>query len=239
MKQILFFLLVVFSLEGAGQGYFQRMQTKERKYFVDLGYGVGTARWFSRIEQSVIYQPSGQILRAGNVRFKAKNSASSYHAAIMAPVKKVRLGLGICFENFYLDKLEVESDNPLIKDSRNLLLFDETFQFQKMFAQLEIPFSYESKSNGSISVNSHVGYYSFSGVKRMNFFGQAPVAQTFFITTGLMLDYKFYPHTYVFLYPNTELKYFNNSKMEMPSNIIHRILTFTAIAGIRIDMSKE
>lgn len=239
-KLSLLCLLLIFSSWKAGaQGYFQRMETKERKYFADFGYGFGTARWYSKIEQSALFQPSGNILRAGNIRFKAKNNCAALHFAIMAPVRKIRAGLGIAFESFYLDNLEVQTDNHLVKDNRNLLLFDESFQFQKMFVQVEVPFKYESKSNGSLNFKSHFGYYSYSGIRRMNFFGQNIGAQTFFGTLGLTADYKFYPHTYVFLFPNVELKYFNNSRLELPSNIIHRILTASVIAGIRIDMSKE
>lgn len=239
MKRIpLVFLLILFCLEGRSQGYFQRLETKERKYFVDAGYGLGTARWFSRIEESSLYQPTGNLLKTGNIKFRAKNNTASYHFAIMVPVKKIRLGLGICFEDFYLDKLEISSDNA-IKDSRNLLLFDEDFQFQKMFTQIEVPFNFESESKFSLNFNGHLGYYSFSGLGRMNFFGVSPLAQTFFMTAGIVADYKFYPHTYLFVYPNIEGKYFNNSRLELPSNIIHRIITGTVVAGVRIDMSKE
>ena len=231
--------LLLFCLEGQAQGYFQRQETKERKYFVDIGYGMGTARWFSEIQESSIYQPTGNLLKAGNIKFRAKNNTACYHFAIMVPVSKIRLGLGISFEDFYLDKLEIHSENNKIKDTKNLLLFDEDFQFQKVFTQIEVPFNFESKSKASLNFNGHLGYYSFSGLGRMNFFGVSPLAQTFFATAGVVGDYKVYPHTYVFIYPHIEAKYFNNSKLELPSNIIHRILTGTVIAGIRIDMSKE
>ncbi len=237
-KLSLFILLCFCCLEGQSQGYFQRLETKERKYFVDIGYGLGTARWYSRIQQSSLYQPTGNLLKSGDIKFRAKNNVACYHFAIMVPVKKIRLGLGICFEDFYLDKLEIESDNKL-KDTKNLLLFDEDFQFQKMFAQIEVPFNYESTSKFSLNFNGHLGYYSFSGLGRMNFFGVSPLAQTFFTTAGVVGDYKIYPHTYVFLFPHLEAKYFNNSKLELPSNIVHRIITGTIVAGIRIDMSKE
>jgi len=213
------------------------MSTKQKKYFVAVSYGVGTARWNSTIKNTQLYDKTGTIIRDGVVKFKAKNSTAVINLEALAPVGKVRLGLGISFEEFYLNKLNITTQSSPV--DKNILRFDESFRFNKIYAQVEVPFKYQNQSNGSINFNGHLGYYGYSGIDRINFFGEEAIAKTFFATAGLVFDYRVYPHFYFFAYPNIEYKYFDNSHMERPSDIIHNIFTGTLMGGIRVDLSKE
>lgn len=232
---LLFFLFITLASQ-AQFGYFKRLERRQEKYFVAIGYGIGTARWNSNLDNSQLYDKYGAVIQSGYIRFKARNSTELLDLNVQFPLAKIRLGMGINFEKFYLDKLEITQSPGA---DATLILFDESFRFEKFFGQIEVPFWPESKSDFSLSGNGHIGYFGYSGVERFNFFGEEALAKTFFATIGFIADYRVYPHAYVYLHPYTEYKYFKNSPVENPSIIRHNILTYGITGGVRVDVSRE
>lgn len=217
-------------------GYFKRLERKQEKYFVGLAYGVGTARWNSNLDNSQLYDKYGAVVQSGYIRFKAKNSTEQYDLTVEFPLAKVRLGMGINFEKYYLDKLEITASPGA---DAKVMLFDESFRFEKFFGICEVPFWPESKSDFTLAAQGRLGYFGYSGVERLNFFGEEALAKTYFTNVGFVADYRFYPHAYVYIHPSFEYKYFKNSPVENPSIIRHNIFTGTIVAGIRFDVSRE
>lgn len=235
----IFFLLLCLSFSSVGfcQGYFKGMNTKQKKYFIGAGYGISQCRWYSSITHSELYDKNGGVIKEGEVKFQIENKTTQLNLEVLMPVKKIRLGLGIAFEEFFLDKLTLEKANKGSLETQ--IVFDETFLVNKLFVQIEVPFKPETASSFSLNFNGRLGYFNFSGVNRINFFGEEPMAKTYFSSAGILADYKLYPHIYVFVFPHLEFKYFDNSRLETPSDIVHKIFSGVALGGLRIDMSKE
>jgi hypothetical protein len=132
-----------------------------------------------------------------------------------------------------MDKLIIQSQNNAI------VLMDEKFIFDKMYVQIELPFFPNSKSPLSINGNVHLGYFGYHGAKRLNYWGGDHLPKSYFATFGITVDYKLYPHTYVFFMPSYEYKYFRSSLNDYPSSVAHNINTFCLSGGLRVDLSKE
>jgi hypothetical protein len=224
---------MVFSLAN-GQNYTGTRGSKLDKYFIGAGYSFGTAWWSSTMMNSTLYDRKGNILLEGDMKFKAKNSTSSYGIEVLAPVKSVMLGVGISFEEFYLEKVSIQPDYN--KEAKQIL-FDESFRFDKIFGQIEVPFNVPLKDM-TLAYNGRFGYYGCSGIQRINFFGVNPLGQTFFAGSGIRADWMVYDQCYIFAMPNVEFKYFNNSKTESPSDIVHKIFSTAIYVGIRYDLRK-
>lgn len=218
-------------------GYYQRLDRKYKKYFVGIAYGGGAASWHSNMGSTELYDNTGGIIRSGDIRFKAKNSTSILNMEVSAPVAKIRIGLGVSFENFYLDKLTISSNTPGADGA--IIIYDESFRFEKFYLQCEVPFAFETTRPYSFGFKGHLGYFGFSGVKHYNFFGDEHLARTFFGNVGLVGDYKILSHTYFYVNPSFEYKYFHNAEQEAPSEIIHNIFSFSVVAGLRFDVSRE
>lgn len=232
-KKLLTLLLACFALSGMAQfGYYHDLQVSYEKYFVSASYGTGTSYWNSHLRGTDLLNKDGSTLLTGNIDFKAKNSTDFYDLSVQFPIAKIRYGFGLSFEQFFLDKLELPSTNKI-------LLLDENFTFDKMYIQTEIPFFPNSKSPITINGNIHLGYFSYHGVSRLNFFGGDHIARSFYTTVGITSDFRLYPHCYVFVSPTWEYKRFRNSFLEYPSEVTHNINSFCFTAGIRIDLSKE
>jgi hypothetical protein len=229
LLQAVLVLLAGFSFQkGAAQRLFK--DGPQDKYFVALAYGVGNAVWFSKLEQSALYDTSGSELFAGEVDFKARNTTKCINMDVSAPVMSVRMGMGVCFEEFYIEKLKINSTQ---------YYFEEKFRFEKMYAQIEIPVKNWSNDYFSFNLKSQAGYYGYSYVNHINFFGMDNKASVLFLNTGFILDYKLYPHTYAYLHPTFEYKYFHNAASEAPSRITHNIFSYGIMFGIRVDVSRE
>lgn len=236
---ILTVLIVASALGAFAQttGYYQTLDRKFKKYFVGVSYGAGTASWFSNLGSSELYDNNGVVIRSGDMRFRAKNPTRMLNLEVSAPVMAVRLGLGVSFENFYLDKLTLHSNTPGADGA--IVVYDESFRFEKFYGQVEVPFNFETNKSYSFGFKGHIGYFGFSGVKHFNFFGDEHLARTFFTNLGLVGDYKILSHTYFYLNPAFEYKYFKNSPEEAPSEIKHNIFSFSISGGLRFDVSRE
>lgn len=239
-KRIIFSFLIAVTAFGAvaqTTGYYQTLDRKFKKYFVGIAYGAGSANWFSNLGSTELYDNNGSVIRSGDMRFRAKNSTGILNLEVSAPVSKVRLGLGVSFENFYLDKLTVLSNTPGADGT--IIIYDESFRFEKFYAQVEVPFKFDTDKSYSFGFKGHIGYFGFSGVKHFNFFGDEHEARTFFSNAGLVGDYRILAHTYFYINPSFEYKYFRNSPVEAPSEIVHNIISLSFVAGLRFDVSRE
>jgi len=189
-------------------------------------------------DNNLLNKDGSTLVGAEDIHFKAKNSTQLADINVQFPLKKIRYGFGLSFEQFFMDKLNIESRGQN-GTTNSIVLLDEDFVFDKMYVQIEVPFFPMSKSPLSINGNFHLGYFGYHGARRLNFFGGDHLAKSFFATLGLTLDYKLYPHCYVFLMPLFEYKYFKSSIQDSPASVQHNISTFVFSGGIRIDLSKE
>lgn len=230
-------ILALLCLQVSAQGYYQSQDQKFKKYFVGAGYGIGDAYWFSNMGSTELYDDKGEIIRSGDMRFNANNNTRILNLEIAAPVYKFRVGLGISFEDFYLDKLSIES-NTATANGR-VVIFSEKFRFERFYAHVELPFKYDTDKPYSFSMKANVGYFGVSEIDHIKFFGEEHSSRTFFTTLGFIADYKLYSHSYFFINPTFEYKYFGNSPLDSPSEINHNIITFSAIIGLRFDVSRE
>lgn len=202
----------------------------EDKYFIAFSAGMGNASWSSQISQSSLYDTSGTNFFSGDLDFSAKNSLRSLGGDVSAQFMKVRMGMGICFEEFVLQKIKVNDIN---------YLFYDKFTFQKLFFQIEIPLQKLSKDKYSVNIKAQSGYFSYSRLNHINFFGGDNLARVAFLNAGFILDYKIFDHTYLFLHPMGEMKFFRSSKKEEPSMVRHIISSVCLLGGIRLDLSRE
>lgn len=212
--------------------YTQPKQNKE-KYFLSIGYGWGKAYWYSELSRTSIYDKQGSTLESGSFKFKANNTTSFYDLNVLCPVAGFRLGLGMNFEKFYLTKLELKQSVTTNK----VVIFDETFRFDKIFVQAEFPFWPEARSRFSLSANARFGFFSFNNVERINFFGDDALASSLFISVSPVGDVQLYPGIYLFMQPFAEYKYFKNPSVDPGGAVMHNIFTYSAMFGIRIDPS--
>ncbi|MBC7863021.1 MAG: hypothetical protein IAF38_08600 [Bacteroidia bacterium] len=222
-------LLIGFSFEKADAQRLFKDGPKD-KYFVAMAYGIGNANWFSKLEQSALYDTSGAEMFSGKVNFKARNTTKCVNVDVSAPVMNVRLGMGLCFEEFYIEKLKINSTQ---------YYFEEKFRFEKMYAQIEIPIQRLSNDYFTFNLKSQAGYFGYSYVNHINFLGMDNKASVLFMNTGFIADYKLYPHTYAYIHPTFEYKYFRNAASEAPARIVHNIFSYGVMFGIRIDVSRE
>ena len=188
------------------------------------------------MSNSQLYDKQGTIIKSGDIKLKAKNSTSLFHFDVSFPVARVRAGFGMCFEQIYLDKITVKSATG---NGDNYIVFNETFTFEKLYVLLEVPFKPESVNKLSFSAKGNLGYFNYSGIQSLNFFGGDGVAQTFFMTVGIMGNLRIYPRLYAYLYPNFEYMDFKNANSSNNGQVNHKIITTAITGGIRFDVSAE
>jgi hypothetical protein len=215
--------------------FFQQSDRKHAKYFIGLSYGVGQAWWNSHLGDAELYDPYGGVIKSGKIDFKAKNSTNSIALDGSVPVARVRLGIAITFDYFFLDKLELIETGK----SPEYVLYPESFRFDKFSAFCEVPFNFESERAWSLAARAHIGYFGFSYVDHFSLFGDEALAKTYYTSVGLVGDIRLYPHSYLFCLPNLEYKLYDNNNSENPVQIHHNIFSWSVMAGIRIDVSKE
>lgn len=217
-----------------GGSFFSKLERKYAKYFVCLGAGKGKSYWQSELGNTLIYDLSGASFSSGNIKFRTRGVYDNYFLEASMPVSNFRFGIGINFQYHYIDELTLEQPT-----GDKMILYSESFRFDKIYLNYEIPFYPKSEYPLNCSLKGNIGYFGLSMVDHENFFGEEALAKTWFFTLGLLPDYKLYPHTYIFLYPHVEYTYFNNAKAENPSEIIHHIFQWCVSGGIRVDLSKE
>ncbi|HTA83190.1 MAG TPA: hypothetical protein VK783_09665 [Bacteroidia bacterium] len=240
INQCFLFVLLCFScLQAHAQSYYSEDKKTDKKYYIAFSYGVGSARWYSQFYDSPLYNLDGSVLKYGNLKLQATNPVYDYDFSVCAPVGKIRLGAGIRFEKFSMDKLSlISSDSSGTNVTNNYLLFTENFWFNEIFAMVQIPFSFCSGKSYSLEYDMNAGFYGYNGIRHLNFFGDDQIASTYHVSAGFLLDYEVIDNIRVFIHPEFEYKYFHNNPNESPSVIIHNIYTGILSFGIRGDISK-
>jgi hypothetical protein len=245
MKKIIhiFFLCIflqLLSLRVSAQAYYDKTKAKkDKKYYVAFSYGVGSAWWSSHFYDAPLYNLDGTVLKYGNLKMQATNPMHGYDFSVCAPVGKIRLGAGIRFEKFAMDKLSMlSSDSSGINVPNSYILFTENFWFNEIFAMMEVPFSFCNGKPYSLEYDMNAGFYGYNGVKHLNFFGDDQLASTYLVSAGFLVDYEIIDNIRIFAHPEFEFKYFHNNQNENPSVIVHKIYTGIMSFGIRVDMSK-
>lgn len=240
MRQLCYkcMLLFVFAAAFAGglyaqPGYYYQAKDHGDKYFVALGFGQGTARWNSVFKSTEFYDKDGRVIHNGDLEFNANSPTKHYDINVLAPIRHIRLGLGISFELHYLSQLKIYS-----KGGQEYLLFDESLRFDKAYFHSEVPFKYDSKKKYSFNWNFRFGWFGYTNVKRFNFIGEKPFPVAVHAETGITADFEVYPHVYLYVFPNIACKYYNNSRSEAPVDITHSVFTACVIGGLRVDMGK-
>lgn len=214
-----------------GRHWYSEQKKNKEKYFLSVGYGLGKAFWYSEMLRTSIYDRSGSTLESGTFKFRASNASTFYDLNVLCPVGNFRMGLGLNFEKFYLTKLELRQTVSMNK----VVLYDESFRFDKIFVQFEIPFWPESRSRYSLSANTRFGFFSFNNVDRINLFGDDALASSVFITLSPVVDVQLYPGIALFFQPLGEFKYFKNPSVDPGGIVHHNIFTCSGMIGIRID----
>ena len=235
MKKIIliFFLIGIFSAGFSQGGYFFHAHKSSEKYFVAVDYGFGTAHWSSVFKNTEFYDKDGAVIHKGDLKFSSNSPTNNYDVNVMAPLRHVRIGMGIDFEFHHLSQLKIYD-----KDGVAFLLFDEGMRFDKVYLQTEVPFKYDSDKKYSFAWNLKAGWYGYTNVKRFNFLGERPFPVSFFVSTGITADYEIYPQVYAFILPNIEYKLYDNSRTEFPVNIRHNVFSMCLRMGLRVDLGR-
>lgn len=235
-----FRLSILFAFVICGQcfaqfrmNWYTQPSKNSEKYFLSAGYGIGQAYWFSSLTHSSIYDKHGSTLETGTFKFRANNTTTFYDINVLCPVRNFRLGLGMNFEKFFLTRLEVRQSVT----TSQVIIYDESFRFDKLFVQYEFPFWPDARKRFSLSANGRVGFFSFSNVDRINLFGSDAMANSMFFTLSPVADVQLYSGIFLFLQPFAEYKYFKNPAVDPGGSIVHNIWTYSAMIGIRIDPS--
>lgn len=233
-KNTIIFFFVFSFLEGFSQsGYFYHATKSTEKYFVGVGYGAGTAHWKSVFKSTEFYDKDGAVINAGDLKFSANSPTKNYDVNVMAPIKRVRIGLGISFEFHYLSQLKVYT-----KESEEFLLFDEGLRFDKIYLQTELPFKYDTDKKYSFNWSMKLGWFGYTNVKRFNFLGDRPFPISFMISSGVTADYEIYPKVYAFILPHLEYKFYDNSRSETIVEIRHNVFSACLLGGVRVDLGR-
>lgn len=238
-SNILFLLIVFFYLPFSicysqrSEGYFYHA-SKAEKYFFSVAYGEGTAKWKSVFKNADFYDKDGAVINTGDFKFSATSPTKHLDANVSAPFKKIRLGMGISFEQHYLGALKFYA-----KNGDEILLFDEGLRFDKLYFHSEVPFHYNSNKKYSFNWNFRMGWYGYTNVKRFNFLGEKPFPISVLFGTGITADYEIYPKVFVFVFPNLEYKYYSNSASDSPVDIRHNVYTASVLAGVRVNFAQR
>lgn len=212
----------------AQHGYFDNWG-HESRYYVGIGYGVGETNWYSRTVQYDLQDMRGHTIYNGNSELRTSNRYHVYQLDVLGPVWKLRMGLGINFEFYDLRSFDLEASNYTAT-----IPFVETFRFDKVYAQFELPLYPDWDHDINFGVNMKTGYYGFSKVNNRSLFGASRLGRAYFLELGVLTDVKVYDRTYLYVMPAFDYKYFNNPKHEHPSAIFHNLISYKVTFGVRV-----
>ena len=241
-KQLLYsiFSLFVFCHIVYGQGdYYAKKDAK--KYYIALSYGFGKSWWTSHMNDAYLYNIDGSVLQSGNLKISANNPDYNYNFSVCFPIGQSRLGGGVSFEKYSMDKLKITNlsdTNVALNGPNSYVLFTENFWFNKIYAMYQYQFGGTIGKPCEVDFVACGGFYGMNGLRHLNFFGDDNLAKTLFCNVGCIFDYEFVQNFRVFAQPTVEYKYFCNSKSEAPTVIVHNILNLVFNVGIRADVGK-
>jgi hypothetical protein len=239
LKKALFlsvFVVIAFCAHVNAQKWYSVPKKNNEKYIVYAAYGLGNAHWYSSLSQTSIYDAHGSAITTGDLKFRAKNSSQFYDLGVLFPAGNFRFGLGMNFEKFFLTQITLQ--NSIQQSSGgSSIIFDESFRFDKLYMQFEVPFWPEARSKYSLSANMNVGLFSFNNVDRINLFGSDALASSSFVNISPIADITIFPGVSLFVRPVCEFKYFKNQAVDSYGLVKHSILTYSMMIGIRYDPS--
>jgi hypothetical protein len=227
---------VIFTSQASAQKWYSQPKQNNEKYLVYVAYGMGNAHWFSELTQTSIYDQNGAAITNGDMKFRAKNSSQFYDLGVLFPAGNLRFGLGMNFEKFFLTQITLQNSVQQGPGSTGII-FDESFRFDKIYMQMEIPFWPEARSKYSLSANMNLGFFSFNNVDRINLFGSDALANSTFVNISPVADITLFPGLSLFLRPVCEFKYFKNQAVDSVGVVRHNILTYSLMIGLRYDPS--
>ncbi len=227
---------LIFSGTASAQKWYSVPKKNNEKYFVHLAYGLGSAQWYSELKQTSIYDTQGGTIQTGDIKFRAKNSSSFYDLGVLFPTGNYRFGLGMCFEKFFLTQITLQNSVQQSNGGTGII-FDESFRFDKIYMQFEVPFWPEARSKYSLNANMNLGFFSFNNVDRINLFGSDALASSTFINISPIADVTIFPGVSLFLRPACEFKNFKNQAVDSYGQVNHRIVTYSIMIGLRYDPS--
>ncbi|MCA6363727.1 MAG: hypothetical protein IM638_11875 [Bacteroidetes bacterium] len=231
MKKIhllFFFTLLGFAASAQSMGAKKNMD----KQLVYFGHSWGSARWFSQISQTSLYDRLGVAIESGTFGFKATSPFSAWDGGILFPFGKVRAGLGLSFEKYILSSIKIDNSSAP-------LTFDESFRFDVLYAQFEVPLFPEARSAVSAAVNLRGGYFNFTGVQRINLFGNDEASSNWFISLAPEADYALWGNFYLFVQPQAGVKFFSSPAVDPGGTVKHTIISYALNVGLRFDPSQE
>jgi hypothetical protein len=233
-KIFILFFIFLFYKSFSQDGYFYSSKKKPDKYFIAIGYGFGTAHWKSVFKSTEFYAKDGAVINTGDFKFSANSPTRNYDVNVLAPINRIRLGMGIDFEFHYLAQLKIHS-----KEGEEYLLFEEGLRFDKIYLQLEVPLELDVNKRCSLNLNLKLGTLGFTNVKRYNFLGDTPFPFSYHMASGVVADYRIYSKIYFYLYPSLEYKFFHNSSSKTTVEIKHNIFSACLQAGIRFNLGMQ
>jgi len=241
-KPLLSLILLFMVVSGAGyaQGdYYSKKEAK--KYYIGFSWGVGKSWWASHMDNAELYNINGGVLTSGDLKISANNPDYNYNFSVCFPVGLSRLGAGVSFERYSMDRLKVTSlsdTSAAINAPNSYVLFTENFWFNKIYAMYQRPFNFSIGKPCELDFVFAAGFYGFNGLRHLNFFGDNNMAKTLFCNVSLILDYEFIENFRLFVQPMAEYKFFRNNAQESPCIIVHNILNLTFNVGLRADIGK-
>jgi hypothetical protein len=231
MKKIhLLFLFVLLGFAATAQP--AGVKKNRDKQLVYFGHSWGSARWFSTLSQTSLYDRQGVVIETGSFGFKAASPFTAWDGGILFPFGKVRAGLGLSFEKHILSSIQ-------INNSSAPLIFDESFRFDVLYAQVEVPLFPEARSSVSASVNLRGGYFNFSGVQRVNLFGNDNASSNWFVSLAPEADYALWGNFFLYVQPHAGVKFFKSPAIDPGGTVKHTIVTYAINVGLRFDPSQE
>ncbi|MCU0432708.1 MAG: hypothetical protein MUC87_04575 [Bacteroidia bacterium] len=234
MKKLhLFACFCLFAIAASAQpGARTDVKKNMDKQLVYFGHSWGSARWFSELDKTSLFDRQGVAIETGSFGFRATSPFTSWDSGILFPFGKVRAGLGLSFEKFILSSIQLDNSSaPLI--------FDESFRFDVLYAQFEVPLFPEARSAVSASVNLRGGYFNFSGVQRINLFGNDNASSNWFLSLAPVADYAIWGNFFVYVQPHAGIKFFNSQAVDPEGSVKHTIVSYGLNVGLRFDPSQE
>lgn len=226
---------MVFCSQARAQKWYSMPKKNNEKYLVYVAYGMGNAHWFSELKETSIYDQHGSAITSGDMKFRAKNSSQFYDLGVLFPAGNLRFGLGMNFEKFFLTQIVLQ--NSVQQTGGSGIIFDESFRFDKIYMQMEVPFWPDARSKYSLSANMNLGFFSFNNVDRINLFGSDALANSTFVNVSPVADITIFPGVSIFLRPVCEFKYFKNQAVDAVGIVRHNIVTYSLMIGLRYDPS--
>lgn len=206
--------------------------SKERqdRHFLTLGYGEGRTQWYSKTEGYALYDRMGKKVLSGDHRLSAVTDHQTYQIGVTAPVGKIRVGMGIEFDEFSIYQIHVK--DPAIVDPVSMI---DRFRFDKIHLTAEYPTLWIRSERMHFDLFMKGGYYAFSKVSSFSLFNHG-AGKTFYGSMGGILAYQVYKKAHLYLRPSFVYRHFDNSDRTDRGSIYHDLFSYGVIGGLRYQL---